>query len=899
METKWPYPGLRPYHRYETDIFFGREEQTDQLLEKLSESHFLSVMGASGCGKSSLVRAGLIGSLEAGFMAEAGARWNFAVLRPGSHPLKRLANAVLTAMDSKEPEEEVLAYVYATLRRGPLGLVEVLQEKPLPEKTNLLVLVDQFEEIFRFRKEGNFDEADAFVSLLIESARKGEFPIYVVITMRSDFLGDCAIFEELPQVINESQFLTPRLTREQSRAAIEGPARVFGGHVDARLVNNLLNDMGNDPDQLPLLQHLLMRMWTKKQAESRGSALEDMVLTLEDYKKAGGFKDALSNHANETFNQLIHEQKKTAETIFRCLSERSIGKRDTRRPTLLEVISSVAGHFEENVSSEEKEKYQESVKQVIDIFRQPECSFLTPVYTENLFPETMIDIGHESLIRQWDRMDDWVDKESKSADQYLFLEKTAKRWKERKASLWDTPNLEYAREWKKREQPTKDWAKRYGGEFELAMKFLEASEEKQKQRLADEEKVRQFKYKKKLIQRNKNLVIVTFVIFFVVAIALFIWSQKLSNERRTILSGLNYHFHNGIAKVSDGNKFGFINEDGDTICSYRYDEAENFNDFIEISTKALRANKVYTLDYFDGNFKEFLTLNITNSIIQASDTTLQEIEAIEIEWKSRTEASNVSPGQRKSHRLEELFLKKNIKDKQSYAKYLALDHLKHLTIKDNNLNAVPAQIGDLTNLRYLKISDTQIDSISKVIGKLISIYALDFSNNRIKYVTNELNGLSKLKYLNLSHSKFDGQLPNIWDLKELKALDLSNNKLESIPIDIGKLTQLESLNLSNNELTELPLSLWNLKNLKFLDLSNNMLDSLDIPIEISNLTQLKSLNLTYNKVTLLDPKVASEIQKKLKKLKGPYIDETKTKKTNKVDPENKVEEINFSKRESP
>jgi len=102
------------------------------------------------------------------------------------------------------------------LRRGPLGVVEALQGTPLPADTNLLILVDQFEEIFRFEREGGRDEADAFVSLLLETARQ-RGPVYVVITMRSDFFGDCAIFEGLPEALNESQYLTPRLTREQRR----------------------------------------------------------------------------------------------------------------------------------------------------------------------------------------------------------------------------------------------------------------------------------------------------------------------------------------------------------------------------------------------------------------------------------------------------------------------------------------------------------------------------------------------------------------------------------------------------------------------------------------------------------------------------------------------------------
>src|ERR1019366_1426530 len=117
------------------------------------------------------------------------------------------------------------------------GVVEVLRETPLPEATSLLILVDQFEEIFRFHRLFRTEEANAFVSLLLESAAQREVPIYVVITMRSDYLGDCAAFQGLPEVLNQSQYLTPRLTRDQRRDAIVCPARVFGGDVEPGLLN--------------------------------------------------------------------------------------------------------------------------------------------------------------------------------------------------------------------------------------------------------------------------------------------------------------------------------------------------------------------------------------------------------------------------------------------------------------------------------------------------------------------------------------------------------------------------------------------------------------------------------------------------------------------------------------
>jgi len=352
--TPHPYPGLRPFKREESDIFFGCEQHVDQLLEKLGQHHFLAVVGTSGCGKSSLVKAGMLPALDAGFLAQAGAHWYVADLRPGHRPMWALAESLLASQAfgaTRGTEPESLALLHATLRRGPLGLVEALCETPLPEHANLLVLVDQFEEIFRYRRDIDSQEADAFVALLVASARQREVNVYIALTMRSDFLGDCAVFLDLSETINESKFLAPRLTRDQRAAAITEPARVFGGDVEPGLVNRMLNDMDADPDQLPLMQHALMRMWDLASAGSHpspfkgegvgaqdvgGNGSSGVVLTLEHYRNVGGFSEALSSHADEALAELKDErEKRIAERIFKRLTKREEGERDTRDPTTL------------------------------------------------------------------------------------------------------------------------------------------------------------------------------------------------------------------------------------------------------------------------------------------------------------------------------------------------------------------------------------------------------------------------------------------------------------------------------------------------------------------------------------------------------------------------------------
>ena len=251
-----PYPGLRSFRRDETHIFFGREGTISEMVDRLGPHRFLAVTGISGSGKYSLVRTGLLDALDRGMLVEAGSDWYVAEFRPGGQPLSRLTTALANVIDSTLSDEE-LGLVQAKIASGPLGLVAWLDEIDFPRETNVLLLVDQFEEIFRYRQGQSGDDTDAFVALLLACAKQRKRRIYVVITMRSDFLGDCARFTDLAETINDGQFLTPRLTREQCRKAIEGPAAVYGGSVEPTLVTRMLNDMGGNPDQLPLMQHIL------------------------------------------------------------------------------------------------------------------------------------------------------------------------------------------------------------------------------------------------------------------------------------------------------------------------------------------------------------------------------------------------------------------------------------------------------------------------------------------------------------------------------------------------------------------------------------------------------------------------------------------------------------------
>lgn len=520
-----PFPGLRPFDFNESHLFFGRDGQSEQLISKLGHTHFLAVVGTSGSGKSSLVRAGMMPALLGGYMSSAGSNWRIAIMRPGNDPIGNLARALnepdVFGSDIKENAALQTILAESTLQRGSRGLVDTVRQSMVAENENLLVIVDQFEEIFRFARVAEdkeySNEAAAFVKLLLEAASQRELPIYVVLTMRSDYLGDCAQFWGLPEAINESQYLIPRLTRDQLKEAMTGPISVAQGKITPRLLARLLNDVGDNQDQLPVLQHLLMRVWIECKEQELEIEVEEGDATVKVphrrvhhgdaldvccYDAVGGMAKALSRHADEAFNELPNDDaRKIAEWLFQALTEKGTDNREIRRPVTLGEICAVLGSSETEVSA------------VIDMFRRPGRSFLMPSAEVRLNTESLIDISHESLIRGWDRLRQWVDDEARSARIYMRVAETAVLHGEGGAGLWRDPDLQIALTWREQSQPNEVWARRYHPKFRLAMDFLDDSV------AARDAEVKKEEVRRKKEIRNTRLTALVFFVGFLASLA--------------------------------------------------------------------------------------------------------------------------------------------------------------------------------------------------------------------------------------------------------------------------------------------------------------------------------------------------------------------------------------------
>lgn len=523
-----PFPGLRFFGLEDTNLFFGREGQSDALLQKLNHTRFVAIVGTSGSGKSSLVRAGLLPALYGGFMAsQQRSKWRVAALIPGKDPIGNLAWALNSSGEELDRETDTTsmeaAFTEVTLRRSSRGLVEFAHG--LGPNENLLVVVDQFEELFRFReiREGGDEDAAALVKLLLEASRQTKFPIYVVLTMRSDFLGDCAKFHGLVETIDQGQFLIPRMSRDERKDAIEGPVAIGGAKITARLVNRVLNDLGDSPDQLPIMQHALMRTWSNWAQRGQEEAID-----IRDYESIGGMSSALSLHAQEALEELPDNHARSiAKNIFKALVEKGDENRALRRPTRVEDLCKLA------------DAPITDVIRVIENFRCEGRSFLTPPVGIQIRSDTIIDIAHESIIRNWDQLSKWAEEETQSARTYRRLADSATFFIEGTGSLLTDPALQLALDWVEASKPNAAWAARYHpAEFGAVMDFLGASRsardaEREAETYRMERELRQAleisKYQQ-LAARRLRLLAVVLIVLLLLAIAMTVLAMKSRND---------------------------------------------------------------------------------------------------------------------------------------------------------------------------------------------------------------------------------------------------------------------------------------------------------------------------------------------------------------------------------
>lgn len=509
-----PFPGLRPFKQEESHLFFGRESQTQEVLDKLIKNYFIAIIGNSGIGKSSFINCGILPKLYADFPGHLSSKWDILSLRPGNDPIKSLADCFIkeTSKNSKKKDNnQSLDEVVEILKtNGSSGFIELVKNFIKSSGKNLLLYVDQFEEVFRYKTEEKIitDETALFIDILISSIKEKDLPVYAVITMRSDYIGECSRYTELTGAINDSQFLIPQMTREEKKLAITGPVKVMGAQISPELVNEILNKIGDDADQLPVMQHALMRTWDYWEHNKIGRE----EIGLNHYHAIGGMDSALSVHANELFNSLPPEKRLICEKMFKSLTEKGEEGRSFRRPATIRELSEIA------------QADTELIKEIVEHFRSPGKTIFTPPNDVPLEEDTIVDISHESLMRIWGTLAHWIDEEYESTKQYLRIAEAAEMHQIGKGGLLKSPELQMATNWYHQENPTKAWGIRHHIAFDRTIEYLLYSEKQ----FVREQKLKNRQQKRRLY--IARIIALVFGAGAIIAGILFIYAQKQKQD---------------------------------------------------------------------------------------------------------------------------------------------------------------------------------------------------------------------------------------------------------------------------------------------------------------------------------------------------------------------------------
>ena len=464
FEGQNPYRGLELFDVEHAPLFFGREALTEWLLDALKhkpsrvENRFLAIIGASGSGKSSLARAGLMAALKEGKL-DGSASWPRAICRPGVEPFFSLAKA-LTSL----APESVSAVVFDRLQGRKDGERSlhvasglVLGEPPRAER--LVVLVDQFEEVFTLCTD-EAERRDLITNLLHAATVAGGRTI-VVLTMRADFYPRCAAYADLAGALSDEQVLVGPMTDDELRRAIERPARLAGLEPEPGLIELLVDDIRGRTGALPLLQFALQEVWRRREAHR---------LTIRAYRDIGQIEGALQRKADAVYDSFTPEQQELCRRIFLRLVQPGEGSEDTRRrASLREVLPSDPAQAV-------------AVRAIIGRLADPESRLLTTERQQTATGEGTLEVAHEALIRGWPQLRKWIETDRAGLLTHHRLTEAAREWADaaveaKEGSLYTGARLAVATEWANLHRDEL-------GALEAA--FLSASQENEQQRRADE-----------------------------------------------------------------------------------------------------------------------------------------------------------------------------------------------------------------------------------------------------------------------------------------------------------------------------------------------------------------------------------------------------------------------------
>ena len=513
-----PYKGLAyfDYNNDDPNYFHGRRALTDELLGKLRQGNFLAILGASGSGKSSVLRAGLLHQLQRGQQLSGSDQWPIYLFNPGEHPLQSLAEVFLETDDLSTIERaDQLRKAQDFVNAGAVGLGKLIDAALRKTAAKRVVLaIDQFEECFTLC--GDSAERQQFFECVLGTLDRPGDQLRLVLVMRVDFLKKCLEqdYAGLAKKIQNNLVAVTSMNRQELEQAITAPAKQVGLEIETGLVEQMRVDVGSALGSLPLLQFALTELWKRRTATH---------LTFAAYHKLGSLRGALEQQAEEAYTSLSQEEQDVAKRIFLALIQPGQGTEDTSRQAFQQEL--VALHCSEAV--------------VIRVIQKLATARL--IVTSVLKPKSpgdqknVVDIAHEALIRHWSRLRQWIQDNRDALRQKQQIEAAAEEWQ----AQGQTTQVEFLLQGSKLAVAL-EFSRDYADQIplsQLAQELVQVSEE-ERDRITQAEAQRQ----RRELQQERRLRIASFSFAgfaMAAAIGLGFLGHNLIQQKISLLVGLS------------------------------------------------------------------------------------------------------------------------------------------------------------------------------------------------------------------------------------------------------------------------------------------------------------------------------------------------------------------------
>jgi len=471
-----PFVGLKPYAENQNNSYFGREQEVENLLGVLQKNKLVTLSGASGTGKTSLINAGLISRLKKGFVGQAGREWAIASFRPGTEPLLNLSHA-LTArevlkIDLKSNTTDQKYYSEIISNFGSLGIVEIYKRSEIFGKKNLLIIIDQLEDLYKYNRyfdSSSTEEDNVLMDLIYRTVTVKNTAIYFLICIETPYLTKLTSYNKLQEIISKSQYSIQNIDYTGIHQILKDTFYKKNIQFNSKVIDLFNETLKEEISYLPNFQYLLYKLYEKFLVDG----VEKKTIELEDLDAMGGVKYSIANDFETIYTSSSKQEKKTIALFFKSII-------DIQNPSSLgqyERILKISEYinFSQAKVSEIIRSFKKTFEDLFDVF-EPSISGISISNKKPLNSKNILSLKYTKFLN-WERHSEWHKQEEDNFKDFKAFSEDAIRKNNNEVDFLKTPELESAIAWRDNPTINKNWAKKYNLDFDQTINFINDSEQ--------------------------------------------------------------------------------------------------------------------------------------------------------------------------------------------------------------------------------------------------------------------------------------------------------------------------------------------------------------------------------------------------------------------------------------